>query len=78
MDSGRVINAERNYRCLSMSETETAPYNHDLCEERHRYVDKEFVDMDGRIRKVENRFLAIITALVLNLVGVITLLLRTG
>ena len=42
-------------------------YNHDLCEERHKGVDK----MDARLKKVENRFIAIMTILIANLIGVI-------
>ena len=49
-------------------------FNHDLCEERHRKIDKGFGDMDNRVGKVENRFIAIITTLALNLIGVIALL----
>lgn len=52
-------------------------YNHDLCEERHGFIATEFAKHDGRIKKVENRFLAIITTLTLNLVGVIAILLIT-
>lgn len=53
-------------------------YNQGLCEERHHTIDKAFGYFkdeigkhDMRIKKVENRFLAIMTALVLNLLGVV-------
>lgn len=49
-------------------------YNYDLCEERHGFITAEFAKHDWRIKKVENRFLAIITTLTLNLVGVIAIL----
>lgn len=56
-------------------------YNAELCEERHKYIGIGFERIDMRLKKVENRFLAIMTALVLNLLGVVgtlaVLLLRT-
>jgi len=45
-------------------------YNPKLCNERHGYIDKGFNKMDLRLKKVENRFLAIMTVLMLNLLGV--------
>ena len=52
-------------------------FNHALCEERHEKIGQWEIKMDKRMKSVENRFLAIMTALVLNLTGVIVLLLRT-
>lgn len=49
-------------------------YNYALCEERHEKISKEFDNMDTRIKKVENRFIAIMTALILNLLGVVATL----
>jgi len=50
-------------------------YNQRLCEERHRHIEEKFQTMgdniNNRLDKLENRFLAIITTLVFNLLGVI-------
>lgn len=46
-------------------------FNYDLCEERHGFIKGAFGDMNNRIKKVENRFLVIMTTLVINLLGVI-------
>ena len=46
-------------------------FNPELCHERHEFITREFGDMDIRIKKVENRFLAIMTTLVINLIGII-------
>ena len=46
-------------------------YNKELCDERHHFITKGFEKMDIRLKKVENRFLAIITTVLLTLVGVI-------
>jgi len=46
-------------------------YNPKNCEERHHFINKGFEKMDIRLKKVENRFLAIMTILVVNLLGVI-------
>lgn len=46
-------------------------YNAEWCKERHENIEKAFKYLDGRLKKVENRFLAMITILIMNLVGVI-------
>jgi len=57
-------------------------FNPELCQERHEFITRKFDDtddkinkaeakMDARIKKVENRFLIIMTILVSNLIGVI-------
>ena len=57
-------------------------FNKDLCEERHRFITGEFENMNNRLKKVENRFLVIMTTLSLTLIGVIAnlliQLLKTG
>jgi len=50
-------------------------FNSELCTERHGFITTEFARTDVRLKKVENRFLAIMTALVLNLLGVVATLL---
>jgi hypothetical protein len=50
-------------------------YNKELCEERHKFITGEFESMDDRVKKVESRFLVIMTSLVLTLIGVIANLL---
>ena len=50
-------------------------FNSELCTERHKFIVDAFDKTDGRLKKVENRFLAIMTALILNLLGVIGVLL---
>ena len=45
-------------------------FNHKLWEERHYNIKEEFKDMDGRIKKVENRFITILTLLIANLIGI--------
>jgi hypothetical protein len=50
-------------------------FNLDLCTERHGNIKIEFNRTDTRLKKVENRFLMIITALALNLLGVVATLL---
>ena len=49
-------------------------YNFALCEERHKYIKDGQIIMDARMKKVENRFLTIVTTLALNLIGVISIL----
>ena len=49
-------------------------YNHDLCEERHEFIPKEFTEVKARLKKVENRFIAIMTVLITNLIGVICIM----
>ncbi|NNF99490.1 MAG: hypothetical protein HKM93_08940 [Desulfobacteraceae bacterium] len=49
-------------------------YNHKLCEERHRHIEKTEDAMFTRLKKVENRFLALMTMLSMNLVGIIGVL----
>jgi len=49
-------------------------YNFALCEERHEYIKDGLTVMDTRMKRIENRFLAIITTLALNLIGVISIL----
>lgn len=49
-------------------------FNPKLCAERHLLIMARDTVTDTRLKKVENRFLAIMTALVLNLLGVITTL----
>ena len=46
-------------------------FNSELCTERHDYIKTTFNKTDARLKKVENRFLAIMTALALNLFGVV-------
>ena len=46
-------------------------YNQELCEDRHKRIPKEFKEMKDRLKKVENRFIAIMTVLIANLIGVI-------
>ena len=48
-----------------------------LCDERHTHIDQTLGGLDERIKKVENRFIAILTALCLNLLGVLILVFRT-
>ena len=50
-------------------------FNSELCTERHGFITTEFAKTVARLKKVENRFLAIMTALVLNLLGVVVTLL---
>ena len=49
-------------------------FNTELCTERHEYIEKSFDSFDKRLKKVENRFLALITLLIGNLIGVIAVL----
>ena len=49
-------------------------YNHDLCKERHDNIGKEFMRMDLRLKKVENRFLAIIMLHLSTLLGIVAIL----
>jgi len=53
-----------------MSE-ENHQYNWRLCEERHKNIDSLDKLIELRFKKLENRFLMIMTALCLNLLGVI-------
>lgn len=53
----------------------TYEFNKALCEERHRVINEEIDNVDKRVKIIENRFLAIMTALVLTLVGVVANLL---
>jgi len=46
-------------------------YNYELCEERHGNITEAFQRQGERIGKVENRFLAIMTILVVNLLGIV-------
>ena len=55
----------------------TGEFNHDLCEERHDFIEKKFDKHDKRIKKAENRFLTILTMLVMNLLGVVVILAKT-
>ena len=52
-------------------------YNHDLCEERHSYLKTWCEEASNRMKKVENRFLAMMTTLCLNLIVVIIILIKT-
>jgi hypothetical protein len=45
-------------------------YDSRVCNLRHESIEKWIEQMDKRISKTENRFLVLITALTLNLVGV--------
>lgn len=58
---------------VGMSEQQ---FNPDLCEERHGYLKEWCQGMEGRMKKVENRFLALMTTLCLNLLGVIVILIK--
>ncbi len=49
----------------------TEEFNYKLCEERHEYLKVWCDDMDKRMQTVSNRFIAMLTGLALNLVGVI-------
>jgi len=49
-------------------------YNSELCDERHIFITRAFDKYDVRIKKVENRFIAILATLVANLLGVIGVL----
>ncbi len=49
-------------------------YNHDLCEERHEFIPKEFEKVWIKIKQLENRFLVILTLLIANLLGVVAVL----
>ena len=49
-------------------------YNYKLCEERHHYLKNWCEDVEGRLQKVSNRFIIMLTGLTLNLAGVIILL----
>jgi len=46
-------------------------YNFELCESKHNSIDRTLEKIDQRIGRVENRFLALITGIVLNLLGVV-------
>ena len=49
-------------------------YNLKFCNERHKNLDRRQEAMEQRLKKVENRFLVMITALIGNLViGIILL-----
>lgn len=45
-------------------------FNPQLCEERH-------MNIDARLSKLENRFMALIILLLMNLGGIITLLIKS-
>lgn len=45
-------------------------FNPRLCENRHEHIGRAFERLDARMIKIENRFLAIITILIMNLLGV--------
>ena len=49
-------------------------YNYQLCKERHQQLGEWCKGVEDKIDKLENRFLAMITTLLLNFVGVIVLL----
>ena len=49
-------------------------FNADLCTKQHEYIEKSFDKFDRRLKRVENRFLALITLLITNLLGVIAVL----
>lgn len=46
-------------------------YNYALCEERHETIKTESTEMFDRLKKIENRFLVIVTLLIANLMGII-------
>jgi len=46
-------------------------YNFELCEARHQGLGESLREIKGRLSKVENRFLALITGILLNLLGVV-------
>ena len=49
-------------------------FNSELCDERHGDIKAMFKEIFSRLKKVENRFLAIMTALVFNLFGIVGIL----
>ena len=49
-------------------------FNPELCDERHGDIKAMFKEIFLRLKKVENRFLAIMTALVFNLFGIVGIL----
>lgn len=49
-------------------------YNKELCDERHVRLDKWCIKLEVRMKVVENRFLALVTLLIANLLGVIATL----
>ncbi len=53
----------------------TEPYIRELCDERHGTLDKWCNKVEARLKAVENRFLAMLTLLIANLLGVATTLL---
>lgn len=52
----------------------TEDYDSKLCDERHQFIVETFDKHDGRIRKVENRFIAILATLIANLLGIVGVL----
>ncbi len=50
-------------------------YNHELCQDRHSRIPKEFEKVGNKIKGIENRFLITITLLLANLLGIIGVLL---
>ena len=46
-------------------------YNANWCADKHKHIDEELGKCDKRLSKVENRFLAMITILIMNLLGII-------
>ena len=49
-------------------------YNPQLCQERHDNLKEWSDDMEQKLQKVSNRFIAMLAGLTLNLTGVIILL----
>lgn len=49
-------------------------YNHDLCSSTHKTIEKDITAMKLDIKKTGNRSLVIMTALCLNLFGIIAIL----
>ena len=49
-------------------------YNPELCKERHTKVDWRQAQFEKRLDKLEDRFLAMLTTLIMNLVGVLFLI----
>ena len=55
----------------------TGEYNPELCNERHGDIKAMITEIFSRLKKVENRFLAMMTLLIANLLGVCLILART-
>ena len=51
-------------------------YNWELCQDRHRKIEKMEAEMWTRLKAVENRWFLLMLALVANMGGVIALLIK--